>query len=1165
MSPTTPDTSTPPADAATGFPSVEVSAGATPGAWTARVAMPGGQRLALHSARNPQAEAQLQLAAIDAAASAPSVIVLIGAGLGFTTEAAHQRWPGARIVVLEPSPELARHAQARTPGLYASGHVHLLAGPNYDGAGAGARPLWQLLITREGTDPPVLVHPVIARAAPRAAAIAEAVARRAMLAAQMNEKAREENAGRYLLHTLQNLACIVRSADPSALRGRFAGVPVIVAAAGPSLDRQLPALRRLAGRALLIAADTAWRPLAAAGIDPHIVVAVDPTDMNGRHLLRVPARRRPWLLAEPSIDPRVPPAFDARFATFRVANHHPWPWLETLGIARPLVRVWGSVVTAACDLALAFGGDPILFVASDLAFTHDQPYCRGTTFEEDWARSAAHGVSLRQTWDATLAAKTLLTLPDLRGTPTRTAPHLVEFRDWLAARSIEHADRRFINTTGAGILAGPRIDQLDLDAALGAYPERDDALRALLHATLAGSTRPALSDTERRAIAAIEQDAASTPRDRLTSPLPDWLDFGRPSLTLPDVQAALRAGRRALDESPRPSKDAHVPVADDAGLDDASQAAIPLRLPVADRVAQMRARLAGDATVLAGSSVSAVRDQVTPAMRAARVQQAFKRLLAIDSPLIATSPDDAIQDGANTASGAATISGGGGAYLAGMEHDATVPLSCRFAWTPDAAPLIGAVEEAMLDIPPRRQPDAAFWTGPIPTTRDADEKPPASPDESAAATAGAAAGSRRTHRLQTPDADRAAEIDPPGARRDAQSGGGDAGEPVSAISAETVMHITLARTALDLRDSLAHHTTRRDARVLDVIARGLEDAGAQPQPPSRSRLAARLRLRDWHAPLPLRIDAFMRALTGTLVSLSGHALAADAPREPHVIEVANRDDGAAPAGDPRVIFLRDDVVFVEPEILSERGLAPGVSCATIDDVWACVSPFGSKHSVRVRADGQFEPHLAWAHEITGEVPWGTDGGALAWHRQSSLLGLRPARSGHAIVTSVPFHPFRVAVGPGGTAYWLAEHGGLWEWTPGQPGRLLTDTPICGGFEIDGEDFILYPLERNADDHLVVPRRFGHAWRYDTAARTLHRIPVAPEAQLSALSVSEGWTARTATFADRISVTHRDGRSAALACHAPLGVAWAGPSLLVTTMHAEMLLFRNLRSYLPPAR
>src|SRR5262245_18924083 len=134
----------------------------------------------------------------------------------------------------------------------------------------------------------------------------------------MNARAREEHAPRYLLNTIRNLRHIVEGVDPDRLRDAFSGVPAIVVGAGPSLDQNVRDLRTCAGRALIVATDTAWRPLASAGIDPHIVVALDPSEANGRHLIGVRSSRQPWLFAEGSVDPRALDHLDGRVGTFRV-------------------------------------------------------------------------------------------------------------------------------------------------------------------------------------------------------------------------------------------------------------------------------------------------------------------------------------------------------------------------------------------------------------------------------------------------------------------------------------------------------------------------------------------------------------------------------------------------------------------------------------------------------------------------------------------------------------------------------------------------------------------------------------------------------------------------------------------------------------------------------
>ncbi len=285
-----------------------------------------------------------------------------------------------------------------------------------------------------------------------------------------NDKARRKFAPRYLLNTLRNIPTIAASADVSALFNAATGVPAVVVAAGPSLDRNLEALRALAPHVLLIAVDTAARPLLEAGVEPQLVVAVDPSVLNARHLRDLPDTGRTWLVAEGSLDPSAFEWFAGRTFVFSVSDHEPWPWLRAAGLGRGRLRAWGSVLTSACDLALRAGCDPIVFAGADLAYTGGQPYCRGTVYEHDWALRTAQGEPLATVWAQMTAAKARLRSDDVHGRPVATSQALLAFRDWIVKESVAHPGRRFINATEDGVLRGGLIEQRTLTDAL---PEAD--------------------------------------------------------------------------------------------------------------------------------------------------------------------------------------------------------------------------------------------------------------------------------------------------------------------------------------------------------------------------------------------------------------------------------------------------------------------------------------------------------------------------------------------------------------------------------------------------------------------------------------------------------------------------------------------------------------------
>jgi hypothetical protein len=92
-------------------------------------------------------------------------------------------------------------------------------------------------------------------------------------------------------------------------------------------------------------------------------------------------------------------------------------------VTRTTLRSWGSVITAACDFAIRLGCRPLLFTGLDLAYTGDQPYARGTSFERGWAQFAAWGGSLPAHWARVLQQAQLVAERDVHGAEAPTSPH----------------------------------------------------------------------------------------------------------------------------------------------------------------------------------------------------------------------------------------------------------------------------------------------------------------------------------------------------------------------------------------------------------------------------------------------------------------------------------------------------------------------------------------------------------------------------------------------------------------------------------------------------------------------------------------------------------------------------------------------------------------------
>lgn len=473
------------------------------------IATPDGRRLSLHSQRNPPAEARQQLDAALAGDAVPSRVALLRPGLGFLIDAVEERAPQARLLVIEPDPSLVQAMLMRRDfsSLIVAGRLTILWGPDYP----GALDAWTLFDVADSA-PLVLVNTVLAREQPGPTREAQQLLARLVRDGRENHRARRRFAVPYLLNTLRNVPAIAEARDVGDAAGLCAGVPAIVVAAGPSLDRNLEGVQAVAGRAVVIAVDTAVKPLLVRDVVPHFIVAADPGAFNALDFVGLPSRSPSWLVTEGSVAPPVLAMFAGRTLVFRVGDHAPWPFLRAHGIDAAMLRAWSSVLVTALDAASALGCDPLVTVGADLSFPGGRRYCSSVEI----ASIVASG-----------SPQTRLLVSDVRGEPVESNHAFVSARDWIVAHIASRRPRPLFNATGAGILCGrgvELIDTGDLPAVLrgGASP-RLGALARL----------PPIGRGRRAWVAAME--ACLDPE---REPVAGWLASGAIGLTDRQVRMA---------------------------------------------------------------------------------------------------------------------------------------------------------------------------------------------------------------------------------------------------------------------------------------------------------------------------------------------------------------------------------------------------------------------------------------------------------------------------------------------------------------------------------------------------------------------------------------------------------------------------------------------------
>ena len=150
--------------------------------------------------------------------------------------------------------------------------------------------------------------------------------------------------------------------------------PVLIVAAGPSLNKQLNLLRDNQDLFTILAVDTVWSILNKNGIIPDYLLAVDSRSkpswpINGLN----PSTK---LVVEMGCAPGLVWSHNSNHV-FTYTNALMQDCINQLGGHADSLRTGGSVATSAFDLACQLGGNPIVFIGQDLALTGGKDHAEG--------------------------------------------------------------------------------------------------------------------------------------------------------------------------------------------------------------------------------------------------------------------------------------------------------------------------------------------------------------------------------------------------------------------------------------------------------------------------------------------------------------------------------------------------------------------------------------------------------------------------------------------------------------------------------------------------------------------------------------------------------------------------------------------------------------------
>jgi len=321
--------------------------------------------LVIHRAEDPWAEAAgwLDRAHLHFPNQAPGLALVFGLGLGYHLKLLRRQFPGLRLLVYEPVPEL-KNFWAIQPGLVPEdGEAPLIFSSPEE---------FKAAVSREVVYGPARGLVVAAAESyrevdPEGYAAFNDYVRQEVIRRAVIDRTRAQTGPAFLENLAMNAGRLLARPDLMLLKGRLPARAAFLVGSGPSLNENAACLRDLGPRGLILAAASAVKPLLAHGVSPDVIVVLESEDTSG--YLRLSEEEKAILKPETvlALASGCHPA-NFELTGYNQAIFHLSPG-EALVFSRgAFLPQGGNAGTAAFALAYCWGLAPLILVAQDQAY-----------------------------------------------------------------------------------------------------------------------------------------------------------------------------------------------------------------------------------------------------------------------------------------------------------------------------------------------------------------------------------------------------------------------------------------------------------------------------------------------------------------------------------------------------------------------------------------------------------------------------------------------------------------------------------------------------------------------------------------------------------------------------------------------------------------------------
>lgn len=239
------------------------------------------------------------------------------------------------------------------------------------------------------------------------------------------------------------------------IRGKYEGVPAIIVAAGPSLDKNIDKLKSAYGKALIISCDASMRACEKNGIKPDAIASIERDEPTYTYYYKDRTFDEDLVLLGPGLLwPNIFEEFPGKKILMSKQYEGVERWWHNYFDNVKYVNQGMSCATVAFAAAEAAGCNPIILIGQDLAFTEGKKHSDSTHTEFEGANddSSSDDVYVK----------------DYNGNLLRSHWVYKLFKEWFEYKITVNPKLEVIDATeGGAYIEGTKI--LTLEEAISTY------------------------------------------------------------------------------------------------------------------------------------------------------------------------------------------------------------------------------------------------------------------------------------------------------------------------------------------------------------------------------------------------------------------------------------------------------------------------------------------------------------------------------------------------------------------------------------------------------------------------------------------------------------------------------------------------------------------------